>query len=233
MDLVQLDKRILRFTPPSEHETSQDSLVVTNTAPLALAFKVKTTNQSRYIVRPNLGIIPASSSLTVDISLQPGIPAPAIGVSKDKFLVMVGTYTGETTLPLPDGYWTSREADEDVMGMKIRVEFIEEVGSVVKDIKVKEVVAERQVATARGELYEDVVKRAKELETKLEERNLELARLKKELKETRENVKKVLAETHGGNGKGVWDDPLGGVGIVGILVMAMLAWVLMRLIWKA
>lgn len=128
MDLVLVEKRILRFpaAPSDTLTTSSDTLSVTNLSSCDLAFKVKTTNQARYIVRPNVGVIPAHSHLSILIGLHASLDVPTPGLSKDKFLLCVAEAPGTAITGLPDAYWTERETRPDVQGIKFKVEFVDE-----------------------------------------------------------------------------------------------------------
>ncbi|XP_015767341.1 PREDICTED: motile sperm domain-containing protein 2-like [Acropora digitifera] len=71
---------LLTITPPEEllfsgtTSTGEilQSLSLTNNTSSTVAFKVKTTSPESYRVRPSSGVIPASSSATVNVFLQPG-----------------------------------------------------------------------------------------------------------------------------------------------------------------
>lgn len=123
-----MDKRVLNFSlrsSPGEFPIS-DTLSVENISPDRVAFKVKTTNQARYIVRPNVGIIDAESTAEIQIGVQPSSDLPPPGQSKDKFLLRVTPCPG--TGSLPDDFWACREEnDSTVAGLKFRVTFVENI----------------------------------------------------------------------------------------------------------
>lgn len=123
-----MDKRVLNFklrSPPGE-SLINDTLSVENISPDRVAFKVKTTNQARYIVRPNVGTIDAKSTSKIYIGVQPSSDLPPPGQSKDKFLLRVTSCPG--TGSLPEDFWASREEDDTtVSGLKFRVTFDENI----------------------------------------------------------------------------------------------------------
>lgn len=127
MDLVSVDKRVLNFSLRSSSGESfiSDTLSVENISPDRVAFKVKTTNQARYIVRPNVGTIDAKSTTTIYIGVQPSSDLPPPGQSKDKFLLRVTSCPG--TGSLPDDFWGFRENDSTGAGLKFRVTFDENI----------------------------------------------------------------------------------------------------------
>ncbi|KAI0566996.1 vesicle-associated protein 1-2 [Gracilaria domingensis] len=127
MDLVDVDKRVLRFPVNSQPSGAiiSETLTVTNAATTHVAFKVKTTNQHRYIVRPNLGLIPPRGSSEIFIALQPTrFEAPELGMSRDKFLLRVIEAPELADSKLPNDFWIVHEKDVAVRDVKFKVEFV-------------------------------------------------------------------------------------------------------------
>ncbi|BFZ14844.1 hypothetical protein BsWGS_17883 [Bradybaena similaris] len=62
-----------------------DTITLTNTLPVSVAFKVKTTSPEKFRVRPSSGVIKPDKKEEVYVGL---IPDQAVDVSKEKFLVM-------------------------------------------------------------------------------------------------------------------------------------------------
>lgn len=125
MDLVSVDKRRLCFelNPALDNVSITDTLTVNNVAPHIVAFKVKTNNQDRYIVRPNVGVIDAESKVSIAISFHPTAPFPdAASPCKDKFLLRVSPISHHQTDNLTD-FWAQCEADPAVRGLKFHVDF--------------------------------------------------------------------------------------------------------------
>lgn len=122
MDFAESEKRALVFPlRKPESPLCNDILVLYNPGPTRVAFKIKTTNQERYIVRPNAEVIDADASIRIFIAVQPKLKLPPPGPSKDKFLVRIIPYLGEG--PLPSNFWVTREHDPTVINMKFRVVF--------------------------------------------------------------------------------------------------------------
>lgn len=123
MELVTVKKRVLHFPllRPSESSLISDTLDVTNTSTDYLAFKVKTTNQERYIVRPNVDTIAPGATVSIYIGVQPQTESPPPGPSKDKFLLRVVPCPGQPTIS--PNFWQDHENDPDVTGLKFKVEF--------------------------------------------------------------------------------------------------------------
>lgn len=124
MEVVRVDKKTLQFQVPSSSSAmASDTLLLTNTTPDAslLAFKVKTTNQIRYVVRPNMGIIPPRATQALFIMLRPG-ETPTIGLSQDKFLVCVTSVPSTTGVEeLSSDFWGRQKAS--INNVKLGVEF--------------------------------------------------------------------------------------------------------------
>lgn len=82
--------------------------------------------------------------------------------------------------------------------------------------------------------YDAALDRTRELQRLLEAKNLELARLRMELAETKAESERVLKEAPklplGGGGG--WGDPMGGVGLVGWAVMGLLVIILLVNMYK-
>lgn len=125
MDLVLVDRQTFRFTVSSAPTGSliSDTLTVTNVATTHIAFKVKTTNQERYIVRPNVGLIPPRGSSEIYIALQPTTVLPELGSSRDKFMLRV-IEAPELEDNLPVDYWQKHENDAAVRDVKFKVAFV-------------------------------------------------------------------------------------------------------------
>lgn len=119
-----MNKRKLRFQLmiPDDDSMITDTLEVNNVSPQRIAFKVKTNNQTRYIVRPNAGTIGANDVVNIFINVHPEAKLPEAGPSKDKFLLRVAPCPGVDVLP--PHFWTSRESDPTVHGLKILVEYV-------------------------------------------------------------------------------------------------------------
>lgn len=125
MDLVSIDKRRLCFelNPALDNVSISDTLTVNNVAPHIVAFKVKTNNQDRYIVRPNVGVIDAESKVSIAISFHPMAPFPDIASPcKDKFLLRVSPISHHQTDNLTE-FWAQCESDPAVRGLKFHVDF--------------------------------------------------------------------------------------------------------------
>lgn len=270
MELVQVEKRVLRFPAvPSEAQTPiSDTLIVSNAASTDLAFKVKTTNQARYVVRPNVGIIPHGGNISIFVALQPSNEVPTVGPSKDKFLLMVAEAPDIAESGLQPDYWTERENDSDVVGIKFKVEFVDE-GDVVDEAPVadnrardmpEEVTPPGNVVTSavvKDEAkptngheaavtdadanttmstsnYEAALERVRELQAMLDGKNLELARLKTELAETKAESERILKEAPKVPlaANQMLTDPFGGVSMVSYGLLFLLFVVIVGVLFR-
>lgn len=311
MDLIRLqnDKRLLSFpaAAPTPTRPISDTLELINISPTDVAFKIKTTYQSRYIVRPHVGVIPVNGTLTILIGMQPTPLAPDPGPSKDKFLLLVTAADGLAERGLPSDYWVERESGPDVGSIKFKVEFVDvnseqelvddvdavhpvllapetpekthvprqrdlppavqtsgakppvmgeevsnvvtgEVASVMQSSLTKEALSPAVLGSPLAELvslddadellqegnYEAAVRRAKELQAMLDLKNLELARLRMELAETRGESERVLEEapTTPLSANKVLSDPFGGVSVAGFGLMVVLFVILVNVILR-
>lgn len=263
-----MEKRILRFpAAPSEPQAPlSDTIIVSNAASTDLAFKVKTTNQARYIVRPNVGVISHGGNISILIALQPSNEVPEVGPSKDKFLLMVAEAPDTADFGLQPDYWTDRENDPDVVGIKFKVEFVDEgeivdgatpvenrirempeeptpPGNVVtsaavkhdvKPTKGRESVASDDSTMVGDGSYEAALERVRELQAMLDAKNLELARLKTELAETKAESERVLkaAPKVPLSANQVLTDPFGGVSTVGYGLLFLLFVVIIGVLFR-
>lgn len=270
MDLVEVDKRVLSFVlSPPEDGLVHDTLTVTNIADIPLAFKVKTTNQHRYIVRPNVGKLEPSKSVDIFIGMQPPprlADNPIAGPSKDKFLLRV-TDAPPDEYELPDGFWAGKEDDPTVIGIKFRVEFMDPVipGENLEPIRPIRPLPDVRTPTAvphardmppsmltsdtkKGQVanvelndaeallqqgnYEHAMQRVKDLQEMLDSKNLELARLKTELAETKAESERVLKEAPKTplSANKLLSDPFGGVSLTGFGLMLLLFLIIVNII---
>lgn len=289
MSVVEVVKRELRFTLNSDGNAGGDVIAVHNVSGEDVAFKVKTTNPHRYIVRPNVGTIAPGASLDVQIWLQSTRDPPAPGASKDKFLLRACVAPGIASSPTPADFWARRDADPGVVGFKFRVEFVVAVpttpanpavaleapvpppaptaaiptsprvevppallaGSIVSPTSVLPNGSAPRDAPQEGERaelemgdadvllregnYELAMSRVRDLQAMLDAKNLELARLKTELAETRASTDTVLKEAPKAplSANKVFSDPFGGVSIAGLGLMFLLFLALFKFISSA
>ncbi|CAN8073735.1 unnamed protein product [Agarophyton chilense] len=126
MDLVDVFKRVLRFPVNLVQPGAiiSDTLTVSNAATTHVAFKVKTTNQHRYLVRPNVGVIPPRGTVKIYIGLQPMPEPPQLGPSRDKFLLLVIEAPELAGRELPPDFWNTHERDIAIRDVKFKVEFV-------------------------------------------------------------------------------------------------------------
>lgn len=98
MNFVSVDKCVFDFSlkqsSTCRKSSISDVLLVENIRPNRVAFKVQSTNQARYLVRPNAGVIEARSTVKIVVDLHPLSDLPSPGQSKDKFLLLVSSYPG-------------------------------------------------------------------------------------------------------------------------------------------
>lgn len=318
MDLVRVEKRTLTFPAASSDASApvSDTLHIANVADVDVAFKVKTTNQARYIVRPNVGVIARGASLSILIGMQPSPDMPVLGPSKDKFLLRVAEAPGISETGFPKDYWVDRESDPDVVSIKFRVEFVAEgqealvddiddivpvdappphatnapasapqprdlppavtsdspfapsasvvVPSAAQDhgrsdgtafrsgraastaasgqrfnsalgpvpMKAADMPDAEELLQERN--YELALRRVRELQATLDTKNLELARLRADLAETRAQSEKVLKEAPKTplSANKIVSDPFGGVSVAGFGVMLVLFFILVNVVLR-
>lgn len=122
-----MDKRVLNFSLQSFSRMAVigDSLSIENMSLDRIAFKVKTTNRTRYLVRPNAGTIDFYSTIKIWFVMQPSSDLPPPGESADKFLLQVTSYPG--TESLPNDFWANRASGPPVSKLKFRVTFDENI----------------------------------------------------------------------------------------------------------
>lgn len=124
---LSLSKRVLTFPLAP---ASSDMITVTNTSRAPAAFKVKTTNPQRYVVRPNIGALAAGASVDISVALHRA-PAPALdadlapGPSKDKFLLQAAPSPGLDPAAPPAAFWAGATAPPGTVSTKLRVAFVE------------------------------------------------------------------------------------------------------------
>eukprot|EP00177_Eucheuma_denticulatum_P003175 GFKZ01005718.1.p1 GENE.GFKZ01005718.1~~GFKZ01005718.1.p1 ORF type:complete len:299 (+),score=53.68 GFKZ01005718.1:24-899(+) len=284
-DQVQISKHLLSFPlPPDPFSTTEtppsDVLHLTNPSPDAMAFKVKTTNQNRYIVRPNSGLLPPTSNLAIHIFLNPPFPTNP-GPSKDKLLLMVVPIPPPAPTALSLDFWADHEQDPLVLKTKLKVHFDGPAAPPTAEIPTPPdpssppaaPLVSPPAATSNPlpvvttptlnpppsttshpspspttppanpddpedlmheRNYDAALDRARELQRLMEAKNLELARLRMELAETKAESERVLKDAPklpvGGGGG--WGDPMGGVGLVGWGVMGLFAIILLVNLYK-
>lgn len=240
-DLVRVEKRLLRFQVPHTSDVSSiDTLTVTNISSSNVAFKVKTTNQQRYIVRPNVGVIQIGDTVDIDIGLQLASATPRVGPSKDKFLLRVAAAPQHLDAASLADFWTALEGDAGVRGFKFKVEFFSASDDAQAPVSSPPPDASRYVIMRDpDELLQDdkyalAMSRVRELQQSLEAKNLELVRLKTELAETKAETERVLrdAPTTPLSANKVVSDPFGGVSIVGLGLMLLLFLILVNVILR-
>lgn len=130
---LTISKRHLTFSLGNFDST--DVVTLTNPHDLPYAFKVKTTNPQRYVVRPNLGAVAPGASVDVAIALhrQPAAVVAAVdadsdlvpGIARDKFLFQSAPAPGLTPAHTPANFWASQIQPPDTVAVKLRVNFVD------------------------------------------------------------------------------------------------------------
>lgn len=208
---------------------SGDVICVENVAEDDIAFKMKTTNPNRYIVRPNVSCIPKGESCNIRVMLAENAPQPEPGPSKDRFQLRVCLAPGLSEDLAPAEFWNENEDRADLARLKFTVKFVPfhlpepEPAPEAKKPEVKNM-PEAEALLADGKQGEAVEKVA-ELEQSLQDRDSELAKIRTELKETIEAKDRTLRQvpnTPMNANKAFWD-AYGGLGVVAIALVVVVA----------
>ncbi|KAJ8512533.1 hypothetical protein OPV22_002967 [Ensete ventricosum] len=97
---------------------------LTNKTDHYVAFKVKTTSPKKYSVRPNMGVVPPKSTISITVTMQAHKEAPPDLQCKDKFLVQsVVADDGATTKDITAEMF-NKAPGKDVEEFKLRVVYI-------------------------------------------------------------------------------------------------------------
>lgn len=194
-DLVRVNGRELVFAVDRVGPNGGDTIRVTNVAEEDVAFKVKTTNPQAYIVRPNVGCIPRGKSVEILVVLTESAHKPSLGASKDRFQLRVALAPGLADEFTPADFWREiSDKDPAVGAIKFHVRFVPYVVYALPSQTKKELpkpLPDVHELLKEGK-REEAIKRVCELQGKLDEKNLELARLKTELAETQAETERVL-----------------------------------------
>eukprot|EP00898_Chlorokybus_atmophyticus_P003232 jgi/Chlat1/390/Chrsp10S01498 len=123
---LQISPSELKF-PFELRKQIPTSLHLSNPTSGNVAFKVKTTSPKKYCVRPNTGIIPAGSTLDVQIIMQALREYPPdVSNCKDKFLVQSVPVTKDIQEKdlTPELFSKTGEMAESIREAKLRVMYI-------------------------------------------------------------------------------------------------------------
>lgn len=94
-------------------------LSLTNPTDEKMAFKVKTTSPKMYCVRPSSGFVEAKSNLQVQVIRQAQKEIPALGDTKDKFLVQSTRVASSVAEIVPELFDSTKNSK--VSQVKLRV----------------------------------------------------------------------------------------------------------------
>ena len=137
--LVFLNKQRLQFyispdsepadAPPSPHSVTSeqlhttDVLIVTSNHKAPVAYKVKTTNHPRYIVRPNAGLLGLGESVTILIGVQESKLPDYRQECKDKFKILAAEAESDDSHASPDFWERMTLGHAPVSSEVVRVSF--------------------------------------------------------------------------------------------------------------
>lgn len=233
-DLIRVNKRELVIPVDDGAGRGEGDVIrVENVADEDIAFKMKTTNPNRYIVRPNVSCIPKGKSADIKIFLAENTPQPPPGASKDRFQLRVARAPGLSEELSAADFWRDNEEQQSLLRLKFNVKFVPFVPPAVADESDDQPPAELPEAQSLLEpgREEDAVKKVEKLEEELLDRDSELARIRTELKETIEEKDRTLraSDTHTpvAANAAVWD-AYGGLGVAAlcmVVVVAILAFI--------
>ncbi|KZV47339.1 vesicle-associated protein 1-2-like [Dorcoceras hygrometricum] len=122
-DLLHIEPLELQFPFELEKQISC-SVQLSNNSDRHVAFKVKTTNPTKYCVRPNTGVVVPHSASDVTVTMQAQKEAPPDMQCRDKFLlqsVVVGT--GITAKGITPEMF-NKESGNQVEECKLKVSYI-------------------------------------------------------------------------------------------------------------
>eukprot|EP00171_Calliarthron_tuberculosum_P021641 IDg21641t1 len=124
-DLIRVSKRELVI--PVEDGAGRgdgDVIRVDNVADEDVAFKMKTTNPNRYIVRPNVACIRKGSGVDIRVLLAENTVQPSLGPSKDRFQLRVALAPGLSEELSVADFWRDNEDDINFLRIKFNVKFV-------------------------------------------------------------------------------------------------------------
>lgn len=203
-----------------------DVIRVDNVAEDDIAFKMKTTNPNRYIVRPNVACIAKGASCDIRIFLAENAEEPAPGPSKDRFQLRVALAPGlSDDLGGVGEFWRENEDDANLLRVKFSVKFVPHVPMP----KHSDAPLPPPELPAAADLLEpgrrdEAVQKAEHLEEQLQNRDTELARIRTELKETIAEKERTLRDAPvppPAANRFFWDS----YGGFGLLTVALIAFV--------
>lgn len=194
-DLIRVNKRELVIPVDDGAGRGEGDVIrVDNVADEDVAFKMKTTNPNRYIVRPNVACIAKGTGVDIRILLAENATQPSPGPSKDRFQLRVALAPGLSEELSVSDFWRDNEDDSNLLRIKFSVKFVPHVPlpRVPRPTAPPELPgADALLAPGRRT---DAVQKASELENKLHDRDTELARIRTELKETIAEKERTLRE---------------------------------------
>lgn len=238
---LSLSKRVLTFPITG---SSSDIITVTNTSSAPAAFKVKTTNPLRYVVRPNIGALAPDASVEISIALHRA-PTPeqdadlVPGASKDKFLLQAAPAPGLDPAAPPAAFWSSPTSPPGTSSTKLRVAFaapgvVDNAQGETQSDEVSEPRATRVVRSA-GVLpdADDLLKegngaaaraRAEALQGDADGKAAALAKMRAELAERKAETSRVLDDAPRAPvaANRVVTDPFGGVSVAAVALFFVL-----------
>ncbi len=228
-DLIRVNKRELVIAVDDGAGRGEGDVIrVENVADEDIAFKMKTTNPNRYIVRPNVSCIPKGKSADIKVFLAETAPQPAPGPSKDRFQLRVALAPGLSEELSATEFWREHEDDQSLLRLKFSVKFVPFVPPAEPRDESEDPPSELPDAESLLEpgRAEDAVKKVEALEEQLHDRDSELARIRTALKETIEEKDRTLraSDTHTpvAANKAVWD-AYGGLGVAALCMLVVVA----------
>lgn len=236
---LTVSKRTLTFplTP-----SPSDTITLQNTGSLPAAFKVKTTNPQRYVVRPNLGALAPHASVDVTVALHRaagGDADLAPGPARDKFLLQAAPAPGLEAGESAVAFW-GEGVPEGTTSVKLRVVFVEAKAAAVAGVGAGGEGSARSAGSAgrpgRAGVVEDELllmsegngdkarRRVETLQGEVDGKAAEVARIKAALKETQAEKETVLREAPKAplSANQVVTDPFGGVSVAAIALLMVL-----------
>ena len=121
--MIRVNKQEFHIPVDIEEEECADVVTVENVSKQDIAFKIMTTNPNRYLVRPNIGCIPAGESVQITVRLLELSPRPKLGFSKDRFqLRAMGAPNISATAV--DEFWRAHQSRSGLPKIKFSTKFI-------------------------------------------------------------------------------------------------------------
>mmetsp|Transcript_7465 Transcript_7465/g.31621 ORF Transcript_7465/g.31621 Transcript_7465/m.31621 type:complete len:256 (-) Transcript_7465:90-857(-) len=129
---VRVSPPVLNFPPPLNRVIAA-VLTLENITGEYISYKVKTTAPKRYVVRPNIGIIPPKENVEIQVMLHMSKDPPDGTAAKDRFQVQTILLDDKTSDQRPAQYslaelrslWANFSKPEEIKKLKLKCTFLD------------------------------------------------------------------------------------------------------------